>query len=174
MIRPVQSPTSQMFVMVLDSVATCALLAGVHVHWHCTARSRGSISQGYSTVGNGDSGQRDKVGEEENETRVDEAASLLAIPELLTHGHLHTCGPKVQVDNEKEQEEVPRAGDQDHSRVKRDEEKLEVKQEIQARKGGSGELGGREEGARGVAAGGGKGGRRGPQVEKMVMGNLAY
>ncbi len=39
------------------------------------------------------------------------------------------------VPDEKEQEEVARAGDQHHGRVQRDEDELQVGQEVQAREG---------------------------------------
>lgn len=49
------------------------------------------------------------------------------------------CGAMsfLVVRDEEEQEEVAGAGDQDHSRVERDEEELQVEQEVQARKGRS-------------------------------------
>lgn len=53
---------------------------------------------GYGAIGDGDSSQRNKVGEEEDEAGVNKAALLLAVPELLAHGHLQTGCIQVQVD----------------------------------------------------------------------------
>lgn len=64
----------------------------------------------------------------------------------------------LAVPDEVEEEEVAGAGDQDHGRVERDEDKLQVRQEVQAGKGRSREGGGEEERVRGVTAGGGGGG----------------
>lgn len=62
------------------------------------------------------------------------------------------------VPDEKEQEEVAGAGDQDHSGVERDEEELQVEQEVQPGEGRSRERRGGEEGVRRIATGGGEGG----------------